>query len=131
MDPVTLIVGALTAGALKGAGEAAGVAVKDAYQALKQRISARFAEGSSGETVLAELESDPHIRQEVLAKSIRESGAADDNDIILAAQRLMTLLDVAGSAGGKYVVDLRRAQGVQVGDHGYQSNIFNNRSTAD
>ena len=130
MDPVTLIVAALTAGALKGAGEAAGSAVKDAYQVLKQLVSSRFAGKRPAETVLAEHESDPYTYQEPLTKHVRESGAAEDNDVIAAAQQLMALLDAAGSRGGKYVVDLRRAQGVQVGDHNHQSNVFNRPSTA-
>lgn len=41
-----------------------------------------------------------------------------------AAQRLMALLDAAGTAAGKYTVDLRGAQGVQVGDRNIQTNTL-------
>jgi hypothetical protein len=42
--------------------------------------------------------------------------------VVEAAQRLMALLDAAGTRAGKYTVDLRGAQGVQIGDHNEQRN---------
>ena len=36
----------------------------------------------------------------------------------------MSLVDAAGSRAGKYTVDARGAQGVQIGDHNTQDNIF-------
>jgi hypothetical protein len=44
--------------------------------------------------------------------------------VVEAAQQLMALLDAAGRQSGKYLVDLRGAQGVQVGDHNTQTNTF-------
>jgi hypothetical protein len=38
----------------------------------------------------------------------------------------MALLDEGGSSSGKYTVDLRSAQGIQVGDHNHQLNKFSN-----
>jgi hypothetical protein len=52
------------------------------------------------------------------------TAAVDDRRVIEAAQRLMALVDEAGSKAGKYTVDLRGAQGVQVGDHNTQHNTF-------
>ena len=37
----------------------------------------------------------------------------------------MSLVDGAGARAGKYTVDARGAQGVQVGDHNRQDNVFN------
>jgi hypothetical protein len=42
MDPISLIIAALGAGALAGAKDTAGTAVKDAYQGLKTLIKKKF-----------------------------------------------------------------------------------------
>jgi len=36
---------------------------------------------------------------------------------VAAAQALMSLVDEAGTRAGKYTVDMRGAQGAQIGDH--------------
>ena len=47
-------------------------------------------------------------------------GARADGDaaIVLAATELLRQADPEGTGQGKYVVDARGAQGVQIGDHG-------------
>jgi hypothetical protein len=42
---------------------------------------------------------------------------------------LLALLDPTGTRAGKYMVDLRGAQGVQVGDHNTQTNTFSTPPT--
>ncbi len=37
----------------------------------------------------------------------------------------MDLIDQAGAKAGKYNVTIRDSRGVQVGDHGFQVNTFN------
>ncbi len=37
----------------------------------------------------------------------------------------MDLVDQAGAPEGKYTVDVRGSQGVQIGDHTRQDNVFN------
>ena len=37
----------------------------------------------------------------------------------------MKLIDPVGVRAGKYTVDVRGAQGVQIGDHDRQDNVFN------
>jgi hypothetical protein len=130
MDPATLVVTALSAGAASGAGEAATTAVKDAYEGLKRLVSARFAGRNAAEVALAEHESDPETWQAPLTKQLIETGAVTEPSVIEAAQRLMALLDEAGSRAGKYTLDLRGAQGVQVGDHNRQVNRFSAPPTA-
>ena len=56
-----------------------------------------------------------------------ELGAARadrDAGLVAAAQEMMRLADAAGSRAGKYTVDARGAQGVQVGDYSTQHNVF-------
>ncbi len=124
MDPVTLVIAALAAGAASGVGETAATAVKDAYQGLKRLVSAQFAGRKAAEVALTEHETDPETWRAPLATELVKTAAVDDPQVIEAAQRLMALLDEAGSRAGKYAVDLRGAQGVQVGDHNTQHNRF-------
>lgn len=125
MDPVTLLVTALATGAAAGVGESATTAVKDSYAKLKALVAARFGDEPSREVALAEHERQPEVWRAPLAQAVADSGAATDPAVVEAAQRLLALLDQAGTRSGKYTVDLRGAQGVQVGDHGTQTNTFN------
>jgi hypothetical protein len=52
-----------------------------------------------------------------------DAGADRDADLVAAAQALLRLVDAAGA--GKYAVDVRGAQGVQVGDRNRQDDVFN------
>jgi predicted nucleic acid-binding protein len=120
VEPVSLIVGALAA----GVSETGKAAVKDAYEALKRRISALFAGKPAAEVALTEHSTDPQTWEKPLEKALAESGAANDAAVVAAAQELMRLVDEAGSRAGKYKVDLRGAHGVQVGDSNQQVNQF-------
>jgi hypothetical protein len=124
MDPVTLIVTALAAGAASALEDGTSAAVKDAYARLKALVTRRFAGRPKGELVLAEHQAAPQTWGKPLAAELSAAGAEGDADLVAAAQALMSLVDEAGSRAGKYVVTVRDSQGVQVGDHGTQTNIF-------
>jgi hypothetical protein len=47
-----------------------------------------------------------------------------DREVEAAAKKLMAMVDPDGAAAGKYTVDLRGAQGVQVGEQNTQTNTF-------
>jgi uncharacterized protein YmfQ (DUF2313 family) len=64
------------------------------------------------------------VWQAPLSAELVAVGADTDAQLIAAAQRVMALVDESGSQSGKYLVDLREAQGVQVGDHNTQTNTF-------
>jgi len=53
VDPVTVLVAALDASALKGAGESATTAVEDTYSKPKELVATRVARHSSRDLVLA------------------------------------------------------------------------------
>ncbi|MCA1703214.1 MAG: hypothetical protein LC808_08040 [Actinobacteria bacterium] len=126
MDPLSLILGALAAGAAAGLTDTAAGAVKDAYAGLRDLVRRRFAGRYLAQTALEEHEKAPQVWQAPLSAELEAVGADTDAQIIAAAQRVMALVDEAGSASGKYLVDLRCAQGVQVGDHNTQTNTFTN-----
>jgi hypothetical protein len=127
MDPVTLIVTALAAGAASALQDGAAQAVKDAYARLKGLVKRRFAARPKGELVLAEHEVAPQTWQAPLAAELSAAGAESDADLVAAAQALMSLVDEAGSRSGKYAVTVSDSQGVQVGDHNTQTNTFGPR----
>jgi hypothetical protein len=124
MDPVTLIVTALAAGAALGLEDTASAAVKDAYQNLKVLVGRRLTGRRDGELALARHEEAPQVWEGPLVAELTAAGADDDAGLVAAAQALMTLVDQTGSRAGKYAVQVRGSQGVQVGDHNIQRNIF-------
>lgn len=124
MDPVTLIVTALAAGAASALQDGASSAVKEAYARVKALVMRRFANRPEGELVLAEHEAAPQVWEAPLTAELSAAGAGGDADLVTAAQALMGLVDQAGSRSGKYVVAVRGSQGVQVGDCNTQTNTF-------
>jgi uncharacterized protein YfaP (DUF2135 family) len=128
MDPVTLIVTALAAGAASALQDGASEAVKGAYARLKALVTKRFAGRPAGKLVLAEHEAAPQTWEAPLAAELSAAGAEADADLVAAAQALMSLVDAAGSQSGKYAVTVSGSQGVQVGDHNTQTNTFGPRA---
>jgi len=124
VDPVSLIVAALAAGAAAGAQGAVTNLVSDAYAALKALVRRRFAGRSSGEVALEKHQINPDAWRSALAAELKDAGAAGDRELLDAARRLMAMVDPEGTDAGKYRVDVRGAQGVQIGDHGTQTNTF-------
>ena len=124
MEPITLILTALGAGAALGVKETASAAVKDAYEGLKALVRGRLAARRDGELVLARFEEAPETWKDPLAVELTAAGADRDTDLVAAAQALMRLADAAGAQAGRYAVQVTGGQGVQVGDHNTQSNTF-------
>jgi hypothetical protein len=125
VDAVSLLVNALTSGAAQGVANSVSDAVSSAYGKLKQLVGAKLAGNGSAAVALAEHAADPETWQVPLIKYLTSSGASTDAAIIEAAQQLMALLDPIGAEQGKYQIDLRGAQGVQVGDGNQQFITFN------
>lgn len=125
MDPITLIVTALAAGAALGAQDTVSAMVKDAYNGLKDLVKRRLGGGPGAELVLARHEQVPETWQAPLMAELAEAGADGDRDLIAAAQALLDLVGGAEGRPGKFTVDVRGAQGVQIGDHNRQDNVFN------
>jgi hypothetical protein len=120
MDPASLIVGALAA----GAAETTEQVVKDAYEGLKSLLLARFAGRGSAEVALAERAEDPETWRGPLERELAVTGAAADAQVLVAARELLELVGPAGAEAGASRLDLRGARGVQVGDRNRQVNVF-------
>jgi hypothetical protein len=124
MDPVTLIVTALTAGAASAVQDDAKGVVKAAFARLRTLVKERLAGRPGGELVLTQQARMPDVYRKPLEHELKESGAAADSALIIAAQELMKLIDGPGSAAGKYVVSVKDSAGVQIGDHNTQVNNY-------
>lgn len=127
MDEITLIVTALAAGAALGIRDAASSAVKDAYAGLKALVRKRLSGRPDGELVLARHEEAPETWRAPLTAELDKAGASDDPGLVSAAETLMCLIDEAGARTGKYAVDARGAQGLQIGGRNTQNNVFGAR----
>ena len=118
MDPVSLVVGALAAGAAAAAQETASTAIKDAYAGLKALVQRRFAGKPDAELVLAKYEQKPTSWQEPLKDELAATAVENDTELIKAAQQLMGLIDPQQAAVGKYNVQIRgNVQGFAQGDN--------------
>jgi hypothetical protein len=114
-EVLDVVVAGLAAGAAAGAKDTASLAVKDAYAGLVGGLRRRF-----GAKVAEKLEDAAHddsapdreqrIRDE-LVRALDGAAFAPEDELVTAAR---VLLD---RAGGKFTVDARESQGVQVGDH--------------
>jgi len=104
VDPVSLVVSALAAGAAAGVTETATQVVKEAYAGLKALVLRRVEAEPGAEVAVEQYESDPETWRAPVAKVVRESGTAEDAEVVAAAQRLMELIDPRGTAAGRYVI---------------------------
>jgi hypothetical protein len=120
MDPVTLVEGALAAGALLGVKNTTSQAVNDAYVALKAKVKALFTGNAKAELVLAEHETAPQTWGQPLMAELTTIEV--DEELVAAAQELMKLIDSTGWQAGKYKVDNSTIRGSQLGDHNVQHN---------
>lgn len=118
MDPITIILSALAAGALAGAQSSASDAVKDAYQGLKSLIQRKLSGKPEAELALVKHEEKPEIWRAPLTDALVESSIDKDDEIIRAAQQLMVLLNSQKETAGKFTMQTSGdVQGIVQGDH--------------
>jgi hypothetical protein len=125
MDPISLIIAALAAGAIAGVKDTAGQAVSDAYAGLKALIRRRFAGNREAEVALDQSQRQPEADQPQLAQHLQAAGAAGDEELIRAAQEVLKQADPAGARAGKYDVHITGGKGIVVGDAANVTMTFN------
>lgn len=117
MDPVSLIVAALIAGAAAGAKDTAAAAVKDAYDSLKGLIRRRFRGRPDAAAELEQVERHAEdADQTSLRGHLQAAGADRDEEIIRAAQAVLEQADRAGARSGKYNIQITGGKGIAIGD---------------
>src|SRR3954452_5297625 len=107
MDPVTLVVSALVAGAAAGTSSTVSTAINDAYQALKRLVAGRLRGAGRDPQVIDEAAAS-QTAQARLTEELRAVGV--DDTVRQLAQELLELLEARDS--GKFVVDASSAKGV-------------------
>src|SRR5260221_1881428 len=102
MDPLSLILAAITAGAAASAKDTASAAIKDTYQGLKALIQRKFEGKPNAQAALVEYEEDPETYEKPLKKALLETHVDTEQDIVEAAQHILTLIQPQQAAMGKY-----------------------------
>jgi hypothetical protein len=108
MDPISLIVTALTAGAAAALKPTAERAVKDAYDALKTIIRDRYQRVA---TTVDTLESQPDSRprREIVEEELAASDAVMDSDVLARAQSVLQVVqDLAPDIADEVAIDLEQ-----------------------
>jgi hypothetical protein len=126
MEPITLILTAIAAGASAAALDEVKDEVKVTYGKLRGLVSKRFREAGipNAEAILAEYEADPGSYTGPLAKKLDAACAGTDNDLVAAANALLDLVEQQGGKSGKYTLTVTGSKGVMVGDGNTQTNTF-------
>jgi hypothetical protein len=127
VEPLTLILGALAAGAVAGVQESAGQAVKDAYAALKNLLRRRLSGNEAGEVALTRYEQQPDTWEQPLRSELSASGADQDDEVVAAAQVLLDLVR-ADPVGAKIFQNQfhGQVQGFVQGDYNRVTMKFSN-----
>lgn len=126
MDPVSLIVAALAAGASTALKDTAGEAIKDAYAGLRSLLKRKLGDKQAAQVALDKHEEAPEVWEKPLEAEIKEAGVADDEEVVRAAQEVMKLADPEGAEAGKYNVTISGGKGIVVGDHAHVEMTFEN-----
>ncbi|MCU7246018.1 MAG: hypothetical protein GPI93_23970 [Microcystis aeruginosa LG13-12] len=116
MDPISLILAALGAGALAAAKDTAGTAVKDAYQGLKTLIKKKFEGDVLGQAMVDAKPEEIKQAEGLLKDKITKAGADQDQEIIKVAQDLLD--QVKEQPGGQEIINQTQTNtvsGVTVG----------------
>lgn len=124
MDPAELVLAALSVGGEADDLGSSSATVIDAYSALRQQVEQSFVETPWAQVALDRFYASPEVWRQPLMDALVETGAATNPDTVAKAQELMALLDSRGARSGKFHVDIRGTQGVQIGDRNMQVNTF-------
>ena len=106
MDPLTVIVSAMTAGVTVALKDVAGQTVKDAYAGLKRLILDNYGDKEDVDQAVDNLEAKPESesRQGMLKEELAASGAAQDEKLLQAAHALLREADPEGTKAGHYTI---------------------------
>jgi hypothetical protein len=90
MDPVSIIVAAVIAGAASGTTDAVKEEVKTVYSALRERLFDRFRDSVLVKKFLTDVEREPtDENQKYLAESLSNGGITDSDELVAMANRVV------------------------------------------
>ena len=117
MDPVTLIVAALVAGASAGVADSAKDAVVGLYGRLTSALAAHFGPDETGGRTLERHASNPGGYEIPVRDLIVESGAERDPTVLDLARELLAAADPEGTQVGRYNVKVTGGNVGAIGDN--------------
>lgn len=103
MEPISMIIAALGAGAIAAAKDTAGTAVKDAYLGLKTLIKKKFEGDVLGQAMVDAKPEEIKQAEGLLKDKITKTGADQDQEIIQMAQDLLEKLKE--QPGGQQIIN--------------------------
>lgn len=103
MDPISMIIAALGAGAIAATKDTAGTAVKDAYQGLKTLIKKKLEGDALGQAMVDAKPEEIKQAEGLLKDKITKAGADQDQEIIKVAQDLLDKLKE--QPGGQQIIN--------------------------
>jgi hypothetical protein len=124
MEPVSLVLTALTAGAAAALKDTASQAVKDAYGGLKTLIQKQFTGRPEAEMALAQIEKKPEVWTAPLKEALTETGVDKDEEILKQAQQVLQLVQPQQASQGKYNINIGEAKGTVIGDNASVTQTF-------
>ncbi|HET8840379.1 MAG TPA: hypothetical protein VFN35_02890 [Ktedonobacteraceae bacterium] len=127
MDPISLILAALTAGAVTATKDTASQVIQDAYGGLKSLILKCFGKKPQAEMALEEYEKDEDTWKKPLQKALVDAGADQDEVIVRQAQQVLKLINPQQAAQGKFNVQIGEGKGVVIGDYSQVEQHFGER----
>jgi hypothetical protein len=106
MEPLTLIVTALTTGAALGLHATANQVVQDAYAGLKRLLVDRYGSQADVADAVERVEAKPESegRKLTLTEELEATGAPEDAEVLDRAQTLLKQADPEGAQAGRYEV---------------------------
>jgi hypothetical protein len=111
MEPISLILAALGAGAIAATKDTAGTAVKDAYEGLKTLIKKRFADkGKEDDSNIIdkhEKKPDSEAIKALLKEELVDLDVDQDVEILKAAAEILKKEDPQGAKEGKYRINVQ------------------------
>jgi hypothetical protein len=105
MEALSMVVGALGAGALQAATSSANDAITTGYQRLKSLVSRKLGDDAKSAMVLAEHEKDPETWRAPLEAVIVEKGAHLDDEVRAAAIHVINLITSSSNDAVKQTGD--------------------------
>ncbi|GHO76462.1 hypothetical protein KSD_42330 [Ktedonobacter sp. SOSP1-85] len=121
MDPISTVEAALTAGVATSAQPLVSQALKDAYQGLKALIVRRYGDKPKVQEALKDHEEDPETYAKPLQKALRSAQIENDDEILRAAQHLLTLIQQQQVGTGNYnIQNSGLVQGQIIGGTGHK-----------
>ena len=131
MDPVTVIVTAVTTGAVLVLQEATKLIVKDTYAALKDFIIKKYGDQGDVKDAVKKVEDKPDsdARKSLLREELETAGAGEDEELLKKAQEFLALAKPEDAQAGQQTATISGDKNVvtqvsqQAGDNAIQIGV--------